>query len=656
MEHIQQPGCSYRPLHFLFLGGPQYDGENDEEFLNKEGWNLSSLYSAIYNPLDPWFVHNTTFQSASDFYDLLCSRLPEKDKRQHILPIKIAQATLEIARSALSKVGVPRTSLSNDGGSEQDQVSTLFSVFDAMQALESSPAPHPPNLITTTATNPKVARSFLQKLAYLTPHYRSWCFSLAHINEDTLVPLAWLQSSEGILELFEGLSLEKGSSENSQDSHSSTTENTLSAGLLDQPLSLYRENSPLACETKAFKVKNIDGEAQGSEDLSKHATAQEPGDGAEDKSGEGAKKSNWRPHSAYQDFYGLFASQDRSRSTLAPWELPPETFVVRHLIAEQNDPYTIPRGDRGWVRSLTLMTPRADESALIMYLRPWVPPNPSDDQSPMNPPAEENLVKAMAILQQVIFFGTLRRFFRAAGLNLSPEYYRAVVNGQRVITTDRLRRQCYYWSCAVRALDRESKQEAIRKACVVLSKTNDALWTLEERGGTPVESGLTFVVGVLCEHLKLVVANVAEHYPTGLKSIGGSFLDLILARNFELCGASIGRIRRKFPSLTLKYYFYLLGPSQAPRDHSKCEENCIANQIDNEAYEPQHHVQKDGTCLCEHLAPHLVERAADLDPEARIRLLFPPPSRTSRTSFDARRYHSSLCGPLPVHRPLYAHC
>jgi hypothetical protein len=92
-----------------------------------------------------------------------------------------------------------------------------------------------------------------------------------------------------------------------------------------------------------------------------------------------------------------------------------------------------------------------------------------------------------------------------------------------------------------------------------------------------VESGLTSVVGSLCGFLRQVASTVAKHELLGLKSIDGVFLDLVLSRNSGLCDASVAWLQKKFTSLSLKYYFRLLGPPKIQRDHSNCREDCVTN-------------------------------------------------------------------------------
>lgn len=140
-----------------------------------------------------------------------------------------------------------------------------------------------------------------------------------------------------------------------------------------------------------------------------------------------------------------------------------------------------------------------------------------------------------------------------------------------------------------------------------------------------MESGLTFVVGSLCGFLRQVASTVAKHELLGLKSIDSVFLDLVLSRNFGLCDASIARLQKEFTSLSLKYYFYLLGPPKIQRDHSNCREDCVANQVDNEIYVPQHDVSEDDeTCLCERLASHLVDQPPEIGTQLPAQLPFSP--------------------------------
>jgi hypothetical protein len=119
--------------------------------------------------------------------------------------------------------------------------------------------------------------------------------------------------------------------------------------------------------------------------------------------------------------------------TLAPWELSPAILNPRHLVTEQLTPSTIPRGNRGSMGSLTLMTPRADVAALMMYFRPWVPIGPSRDTDPTDQKTQTTMLDALGLLQRLLFFGTLANFFNIAGLRITPEYYVMIIHGQRVI-------------------------------------------------------------------------------------------------------------------------------------------------------------------------------------------------------------------------------
>lgn len=169
-----------------------------------------------------------------------------------------------------------------------------------IEALQSPPPLDAPNLIRKSASNPLFAIPFLQKLAYLTPHHQSWCFSLADADNHLLK--SWLQGPNGLLEQFEKVSLRAG------------------------PFGVHIPNSNPPGEQGRSDRVGMSIPSAYSVPSSVH--------------GSGPSISRLLPTYPSVD-HSPDVLRRKKVTTLAPWELSPAILNPRHLVTEQLTPSTI---------------------------------------------------------------------------------------------------------------------------------------------------------------------------------------------------------------------------------------------------------------------------------------------------------------------------